>query len=127
MFGHHKGLTWGQVLHKYTWYDLWVQNRKDQAKGLADFLDGPTEHYIVEGDNRDPRSLIEVTQRDIPLSETPLPQPPARSGHTSLDIVDDAENARERCFPSCKSYNIAYAYMQEMRLGPEEQEDDLAS
>ncbi|CAE7265828.1 LYPLA1 [Symbiodinium sp. KB8] len=67
-FGQHRGLTYERVVHTYPGYVLWGQREKCPSKNLADFLAWVHEDYIVT--DSEP---IEVTRREHPLSETPVP------------------------------------------------------
>ena len=76
-FGQHRGLTYERVVHTYPGYVLWGQREKCPSKNLADFLAWVHEYYVVT--DSEP---IEVTRRERPLSETPVPvleQPAAPS------------------------------------------------
>ena len=76
-FGQHRGLTYERVAHTYPGYVLWGQREKCPSKNLADFLAWVHEYYVVT--DSEP---IEVTRRERPLSETPVPvleQPAAPS------------------------------------------------
>ena len=76
-FGQHRGLTYERVVHTYPGYVLWGQREKCPSKNLADFRAWVHEYYVVT--DSEP---IEVTRREHPLSETPVPvleQPAAPS------------------------------------------------
>ena len=94
-FGQHKGLTYERVVHTYPGYVLWGQREKCPSKNLADFLAWVHEYYIVT--DSEP---IEVTRREHPLSETPVPvleQPAAPSTGGPAFYVT--------CRGGCKEFN----------------------
>ncbi|OLP87405.1 hypothetical protein AK812_SmicGene31376 [Symbiodinium microadriaticum] len=88
-------LTYERVVHTYPGYVLWGQREKCPSKNLADFLAWVHEYYIVT--DTEP---IEVTRREHPLSETPVPvleQPAAPStGDPALFVP---------CRGGCKEFN----------------------
>ena len=94
-FGQHRGLTYERVVHTYPGYVLWGQREKCPSKNLADFLAWVHEDYIVT--DSEP---IEVTRREHPLSETPVPvlEQPALSstGGPSFYVT---------CRRGCKEFN----------------------
>ncbi|OLP90155.1 hypothetical protein AK812_SmicGene28317 [Symbiodinium microadriaticum] len=94
-FGQHRGLTYERVVHTYPGYVLWGQREKCPSKNLADFLAWVREYYVVK--DSEP---IEVTRRERPLSETPVPvleQPAAPSTGGPAFYVT--------CRGGCKEFN----------------------
>ena len=77
--GQHRGLSFEEVLHRYTAYVIWGRSLKSAgSRDLAAFLNWVQNYYIVNEES------MEVMRRDIPLDE--VPQMPGAQAQQSVAV-----------------------------------------